>query len=36
MEISYNYYGFVGDSFTIVKGGQEGKYLPFLKKPSNT
>ncbi len=23
--------GFVGDSFTIVKGGQEGKYLLFLK-----
>jgi hypothetical protein len=21
METSYNYYGFVGDSFTIVKGG---------------
>jgi hypothetical protein len=31
MEISYNYYGFVGDSFTICKGGQEGKYLPFFK-----
>jgi hypothetical protein len=31
MQISYNHYEFVGDSFIIVKGGQEGKYLPFLK-----
>jgi hypothetical protein len=31
MEISYNYYGFVGDSFTIVKGVKRVSTYHFLK-----
>jgi len=35
MEISYNYYGFVGDSFIIVKEVKRVSTYHFLK-PSNT